>query len=72
MTTAEIIKNSKSSKFKFYREGNFHYITDNGFEFIIPLEDITGATLESEDKTIFFMRWIRKHNDFLNNISASI
>lgn len=60
MTVAEIIKASKTSSFQFYREGNFYYNTDAGYEFVIPLEDISGATLNAEEKTIFFMRWIRK------------
>lgn len=60
MTTAEIFKSSKITKFTHYREGNFYYETDSGFSFVVPLEDVTGATLNAEDKTIFFMRWIRK------------
>lgn len=60
MTVAEIIKASKTSSFQYYREGNFYYKTDAGFEFVIPLDDISGATLNAEEKTIFFMRWIRK------------
>lgn len=65
MNVAEIIKNSKTSKFLYYREHNFHYITDQGFEFIVPLYDIAGATLQAEDKTIFFMRWIRKQVELI-------
>lgn len=60
MTTSDIIKASKFSKFVSYREGNFIYETDQGYQFTIPLDDISGATLLNEDKTIFFMRWIRK------------
>lgn len=60
MTVAEVVKGSKKSTFQFYREGNFYYKTDSGVDFIVPLNDIDGATLNGEDKTIFFMRWIRK------------
>ena len=67
MKTSEIVKSSKITKFLFYREGNFMYETDNGFRFPIPLEDIGKATLNNEEKTIFFMRWIRKYNEELNN-----
>ncbi len=59
-SVAEIIKGSKVSNFSSYREGVFYYVTDNDFYFTIPLEDISGATLAAQDKTIFFMRWIRK------------
>ncbi len=60
MTTAEIVKGSKISRFVLFREGYFHYRTDNGFDFTIPLEDIGKASLLTEDKTIYLMRWIRK------------
>lgn len=59
-TVADIVKGSKVSNFSSYREGVFYYVTDNDFYFTIPLEDVTGATLAAQDKTIFFMRWIRK------------
>ena len=59
-SVAEIVKGSKVSNFVSYREGNFSYLTDSGFHFVVPLEDISGATLNTQDKTIFFMRWIRK------------
>lgn len=50
-----------TAKFSFYRAGNLYYTTESGLEFPVPLEDTDGATFLSEDKAIFFMRWIRKH-----------
>lgn len=63
MKTAEIVKSSKVVRFKYYREGNFIYQTDTGFEFPVPLEEVGKATMNAEDKPIYFMRWIRKHNE---------
>lgn len=60
MTTTEIVKNSKTTHFVLYREGHLHYKTDNGFDFTVPLEDVGKASMLAEDKTIYFMRWIRK------------
>jgi len=60
MTTAEIVKNSKFSKFILFRDNYFVYQTDNGFQFVIPLSEVGTASFLSQDKTIFFMRWIRK------------
>ena len=57
--TSEIVKESKLSKFNRYRDGEFIYQTDTGFPFSIPMRDVDGATLLAEDKTLFFMRWIR-------------
>lgn len=63
MTTAQIVKGSKVSRFVKYRNGTFWYVTDSGFEFIIQAQEMAGVTLLAEDKTIFFMRWIRKWNE---------
>lgn len=68
MTTAEIVKNSKVSNFVFFREGNFYYRTDTGFDFIIPLKDIDKASILAQDKTIYFMRWIRKQVGILQTV----
>lgn len=51
--------------FDSYRNGVFYYTINHvlnlkKYQFQIPIEDITGATLLSKDKSIFFMRWIRK------------
>jgi len=59
---SDIIKASKTSKFVLFRANTFVYQTDTGFEFHIPVDDFKGeAALLAEDKTIYFMRWIRKH-----------
>lgn len=50
MTTSQIIKGSKMSKFLFFRDNEFIYQTDNGFRFVIPLEDAKGATFNAEDR----------------------
>lgn len=49
------------STFQSYRAGYFYYKTDTDLEFTVPLEDIDGATLNAQEKSVFFMRWIRKH-----------
>lgn len=50
-----------NSILEYFREGIFYFKTDDtGFKFQIPLNDIEGATLYAKDKSIMFMRWIRK------------
>ncbi len=66
MTTAEIVKGSKVSNFVLYREGYLHYRTDTGYDFAVPLEDVGKASMLAEDKTIYFMRWIRKQVESKN------
>ena len=60
MSITEIVKN-KRARFIHYREGNFIYETEDGFQFPVPLSDVGNATLMAEDKALFFMRWIRRH-----------
>ncbi len=40
-------------------------LTKQIFEFPIPIDDADGATFLPEDRPITFMRWIRKHRDYL-------
>jgi hypothetical protein len=60
MNITELVRN-KQARFVHFREGNFIYQTEDGFQFPVPLTDIGTATLLAEDKAIFFMRWIRRH-----------
>jgi hypothetical protein len=41
------------------------YVTECGFEFPVPTEDIGNATFLAEDKAMLFMRYIRKHLDVI-------
>lgn len=63
----DLIKNNKSVHFVSYREGEFLYETDCGFEFSVPLEDVGKATLLAQDKAILFLRYIRKQLELLDN-----
>jgi hypothetical protein len=60
-----MIENGKKVKFVSYREGEFIYSTECGFDFPVPLADVGKATLLSEDKAILFLRYIRKHVESL-------
>lgn len=49
--------------FEFFREKTaFYSVTSEGNKFLfpVPIDDIGNATLQKEDKALFFMRWIRK------------
>ena len=60
MNITELVKN-KRARFVHYRDGNFIYETEDGFQFPVPLSDVGTATLLAEDKALLFMRWIRRH-----------
>lgn len=59
---------NKTVKFTHYRHKQLWYITECGFEFPLPIEDIGDATFAASDKTILLMRYIRQH---LNTIEAA-
>lgn len=50
-------------EFSSYRANTFYYnikVDNDFYQFSISREDIEGATLQSMDKAIYFMRWINK------------
>ena len=62
MKMIDIVKN-KQVHFVHFRDDEFLYETDDGFEFTVPMSDIKNQklTLLNHDKAIYFMRWIRMH-----------
>ena len=71
MNITELVKNKKAH-FARYREGHFIYETDDGFQFPVPLTDIGTATLLAEDKALFFMRWIRRQLETMEQAKKEI
>ncbi len=59
MTLKEMVKDKKV-RFRFYREGELWYETEDGFQFPVPINDTGTGFFNAEDKAILFMRWIRK------------
>ena len=64
-TIKEMVSNGQKVKFSHYRHKELWYITECGFEFPVPIEDIGDATFAAEDKAMLFMRYIRKHMEML-------
>lgn len=60
MNIKEIVKN-QNAHFVFYRDQSLFYETDTGFLFPVPISDAGSATINSEEKAILLMRYIRKH-----------
>jgi hypothetical protein len=59
MTLKDLVK-GKRVRFRFYRDGELWYATDDGFEFPVPISDTGTGIFKAEDGAIQFMRWIRK------------
>jgi hypothetical protein len=60
MTLKELVK-GKRVRFKYYRDGELWYETEDGFEFPVPIADTGTGVFKSEDGAIQYMRWIRRH-----------
>ena len=59
MTLKELVKD-KRARFKFYKDGELWYETEDGFDFPIPIADTGTGVFKAEDTAIRYMRWIRK------------
>lgn len=66
-TLKSLVSNGQQVHFSFYRQRELWYVTDSGFEFPVPIEDVGDGVFLASDKAILFMRYIRKH---LENIEA--
>ena len=62
----EMVKDRRKVRFSFYRDRELWYATEDGFEFPVPVDEVGNATFLHEDKAILFMRYIRKHIEFLD------
>jgi hypothetical protein len=61
----DMVTGEKQVTFTRYRDGELWYVTDDGFEFPVPVADIGNATFLARDKALLFMRYIRKHMQML-------
>lgn len=57
----DMVTGDKQVTFTRYRDGELWYVTDDGFEFPVPVADIGNATFLARDKALLFMRYMRKH-----------
>lgn len=65
MSVIKDMVKGKKVQFKYYVENELWYSTECVFEFPVPTSDTGKGCFNSEDKAILFMRWIRKHLDFV-------
>lgn len=70
LSLKEMVNTGKRVHFQFYRQKELWYVTDDGFEFPVPIEDCGDGVFLNEDKAILFMRYIRKHLDSINQAKA--
>jgi len=61
----DLVKDNKKVYFLYFRDKDFWYRHEDGLVFSVSLDEIDNpespATLQAEDKAIYFMRWIKKY-----------
>lgn len=65
LSIKEMVSNNKVVNFVKLYDDQLWYCTEDGFEFPVPIEETKGAQFKNQDKAMIFMRWIRKHIQFL-------
>ncbi len=70
MTLKEMLYKEDGSKkvvtFTHYFDGNLWYETEDHFIFPVPISDIGNATFKATDWAPLFMRYVRKHIEFVD------
>ncbi len=63
----DLVKDNKKVKFSFFRDNEFWFEQEDGFQFPISLEEILASrvTILAEDKALLYMRWMRKYIESL-------
>lgn len=61
MYIKEMVVDNKKVKFLSYKQKELWYVTETGFEFPVPIDDVGDGVFMAEDKALLFMRWIKKH-----------
>ena len=65
ISITDTVKDNKKVHFLYYRANELWYRTECGFEFPVPISDTGTGIFNNEDKALLFMRWIRKHVNYI-------
>jgi hypothetical protein len=57
----DMVSGDKQVTFVRYRDSELWYVTEDSFEFPVPVADIGNATFLARDKALLLMRYMRKH-----------
>ena len=67
MKIKERVSAGKVVRFVRYQNSELWYVTEDGFEFPVPISDTGTGVFAAEDKAILFMRWIRQQMALLTS-----
>jgi len=66
----DMVKDKKVT-FVRYRRGELWYTTECGFDFPVPITDTGDADFQAVEKAMLFMRYIRKHINYITDAKAN-
>jgi len=72
LSIKDMVKDNKKVFFTFYRQGNLWYKTEDGFDFPVPIEDAGDGVFLDIDKAMLYMRYIRKHIEYIESSKENI
>lgn len=67
----DLVANGRRVAFVRYQSNQLWYVCEGGFEFPVPVDDTGDGVFLREDKALVFMRWIRKHVQFLRDATSA-
>lgn len=61
----DLVKGNSMAEFDYFMDGNLYYIVEDQntgleYRFFIPVDETGHSTFKAREKSITFMRWIRK------------
>lgn len=65
ITVKDMVRDGKRVRFVRYSKHELWYVTEDGFEFPVPVSDTGDGSFMAEDKAMLFMRWIRKQHELV-------
>lgn len=64
----DMVGGDKKVNFVRYRKGELIFVTDNGFEFPVPITDTGDGVYHAQDTAMLYMKYIKKQ---IKNIEAT-
>lgn len=68
----EMVRDGKFVNFVKYRKGELIYVTECGFEFPVPIEDVGDGIFLAQDRAMLFLRYIRLHIESIKAELATV
>ena len=61
MNIKDMVKDGKKAQFSHFKQNELWYVTEDGFEFPVPVSDTGDGVFHHQEKAMLLMRYIRKH-----------